>query len=663
MQSKGAIKFFAIAFAIVCIFQLSFTYVAYTIEEEARELFGDDVEKERAYLDSMGTELVYNIGIKEFTYQECKARELNLGLDLKGGMHVTLEVSVEELIQTMSNNSTDKTFRKALEVSKQKQKDSQKDFITLFHESFEEIDPNAKLAAIFSTRELSDRISWENTNEDVISVIRDEAEDAIDRTFKILRTRIDQFGVTQPTIQKQEGTGRIIVELPGVDNPQRVRKILQNVAKLEFWETYEQFEVIQYLEKANEVLSQKLSLDDTTKTDEDASDTNNVANDFFTIDKDDISNDIVGATKDTSASNNDTSASGGLSLMEKLDEDTSGSGDSIPGQQSFEDFAKDNPLYAVLNPAIYTDETGVQRYRSGPVIGYCLGRDTAKVNRYMNIDVVKAAFPKNMKFLWTADPIGTDKPVYELLAIKISRRDGKAPLEGDAITDARQDFGFETGRAEISMSMNSEGARIWKRLTAEASKDENNKKCIAVVLDNLVRSYPVVQGEIPNGRSSITGNFEVEEAKDIANILKAGKLPAPARIVQEAIVGPSLGQESIDMGLMSLIAGFILVFGFMIFYYNIGGFVANLALMVNIFFIIGVLASLGAALTLPGIAGIVLTIGMSVDANVLIFERIREEITAGKGLRMAVIDGYKKAYSSIIDANVTTLLTGIILYT
>ncbi len=632
MQSKGAIKFFAIALTLVCIYQLSFTLVTRNIENDAREYANGDPILERNYLDSISSLPVYNLLVKNYTYQECKERELNLGLDLKGGMNVTLEVSVEEMIRAMANNSTDATFVKALALAKNMQTNSQDDFVTLFGQAFSQVDPNAKLAAVFSTRELQDRVKFDSTNDDVLKVIREEAEAAIDRSFNILRTRIDKFGVTQPNIQRLAG-GRILIELPGVKEPERVRKLLQGTAKLEFWETYENKEVFDYLNTINTLLG---------------NDVDGVAPVADTLAATAVTTDtLLAAATDTV---NETE-----SLLSKIEADSSKADTS--GQASFEEFSKKNPLFAVLSPAIFQNEQGQSEYRQGPVVGFAATKDTSKVNSILAREDVIAKLPKDLKLLWTVKPIDNESKVLELIAIKVSGVDQKAPLEGDVITDARQDFGQLDSRPEITMNMNPEGAKQWRRLTSE-----NIGRSIAIVLDDYVYSYPTVQGEISGGRSSITGRFEINEAKDLANILKAGKLPAPARIVEEAVVGPSLGQEAINAGLMSFVISLVLVLLFMVLYYSNAGWVADLALFANVFFVFGVLASLGAVLTLPGIAGIVLTIGMAVDANILIFERIREELANGKGMRLAISDGYKMAFSSIIDSNVTTLLTGIILY-
>ncbi len=638
MQSKGAIRMLAITLAIVCLYQLSFTVVTKSVEKKASEASGNDKKKYQSYLDSISGKGVYNLLLKNYTYQECKERELNLGLDLKGGMNVTLEVSVVDLIRAMANYSTDTTFNRAINKALEMQRNSQEDFVTLFGTAFSQVDPNAKLAAIFNTMDLQGRINFNSTNEEVLEVIKQESDDAIDRTYNILHTRIDKFGVTQPNIQ-QLGSGRILVELPGVKEPERVRKLLQGTAKLEFWETYENNEVFQYLEKVNEFLRKESKKDSLLASLSDTSGTQP---------QPDTSILAVADTGDTVAAT--------PSLLDQIESDTAEK-DTSEGAKTFEEFSKENPLFALLSPAIFTNANQQQEFRKGPVIGFSLIKDTSKLNMIFAKPEVKAMLPKELKLLWGVKPPTEGSNALELLAIKVTSREGIAPLDGSVISDARQDFGQFNSKPEITMNMNAEGAKTWKRLTGE-----NVGKSIAIVLDNYVYSYPTVQGEIAGGRSSITGNFEINEAKDLANILKAGKLPAPARIVEEAVVGPSLGREAINSGFISFVIALILVLIFMVFYYSNAGWSADLALFSNIFFIFGVLASLGAVLTLPGIAGIVLTLGMAVDANVLIYERIREELRQGKGIRLAISDGFKHAYSAIIDANVTTLLTGIILY-
>lgn len=643
MQSKGAIKLFAILLALVCLYQLSFTLVTRGVENDAKEYAKGDVAKERAYLDSMNSQEVYPI--VGLTYKKCKENELNMGLDLKGGMNVTLEVSLVDLVRSMANNSTDATFNKALQNAVAAQSNSQKDFVSLFVDEFKKLDPNAKLAAIFATKELSDRINFNSSNDEVQKVIKAEADAAFNRTYQIIKTRIDKFGVTQPNVQ-QIGNGRILVELPGIKEPERVRKLLQGTAKLEFWETYDNMDLYPKLEEANKVL--KLIVGNDV-----------AASDSIAMDSLAVRNDTLKAAGDSLAAKTDTSSS---SLSQQLaagaeKKDTAKS-DTSKAAKTFEDFARENPLFGVLTPSINQNQQGQSELRKGPVIGAALVKDTAKVNAYFAMEQVKDKFPKDFKPLWSVKPIDKDGRVLQLVAIRLPARDNQAPLDGSAIVDARKQKGQFSDNWEISMSMNAEGARVWKRLTRD-----NIGKSVAIVLDDYVYSYPVVQGEIAGGNSSITGNFTLEEAEDLANILKVGKLPAPARIVEDTVVGPTLGKEAISAGLMSFIIALILVLVFMVSYYSNAGLVADIALFANVFFIMGILASLGAVLTLPGIAGIVLTIGLSVDANILIFERVREEMALGKGGRLAIADGFKHAYSSIIDSNITTLILGIILYT
>lgn len=658
MQSKGAIKFFAIILALVCLYQLSFTVVTRQVEEKAMEATGNDPAAYQAYLDSISNIGVYNILVKNYTYQECKERELNLGLDLKGGMNVTLEVSVVDLIKSMANNSTDETFNRALDRATELQRESQEDYVTLFGQAFTELDPDARLAAIFGTIELQDRVSFNSTNEEVLQVIREEADAAISRTFNILRTRIDKFGVSQPNIQ-QLGSGRIQVELPGVKEPERVRKLLQGTAQLEFWETWDNNdEMFGYLNSINELLKAegRANADEGTDGADENTDTGSEADLLSQIGNSDDQPEISDADADSlnlEEALEDTSE-GESSLLDQL-QDESAVKDTA--SQTFEEFAEENPFFALLSPAIFQNAQGQSEYRQGPVIGYALFKDTSKVNSILARREVRALLPRNMEFRWSVKPPTPESKALELIAIRTNGRDNLPPLDGGAIADARPDFGQFTGNPEVTMRMNPEGANTWKRLTAE-----NVGKAIAIVLDDYVYTYPTVQGEIAGGNSSITGTFEIKETQDLANILKAGKLPAPARIVEEAVVGPSLGEEAINSGLTSFLIALALVLIFMVFYYSNAGYAADLALFANVFFIMGVLASLGAVLTLPGIAGIVLTLGMAVDANILIYERIREELRAGKGIRLAVSDGYKMAYSSIIDANVTTLLTGVVLY-
>jgi len=642
MQNKGAIRFVAILFALVCLYQLWFTVKTAQVEKQAKEYAtvdeNFDVKKYNSFLDSIASEPVYNFFfIKDFTYREVKERELNLGLDLKGGMNVILEVSVADVIRSLSNYSTDTTFNKALKLAKQMQiKNGQENFVTLFGRAFEQIDPNGKLSAVFNTIELKDKVNFNSTNEDVLKVLHQEAESAIANSFNIIRTRIDKFGVTQPNIQRLGNTGRILVELPGVKDPERVRKLLQGTANLEFWETYDNAEVVQYLYAANEKIKEINEVKKELKEEKNK-------------EEDTVSE---GNPEETKAADNNVTekkdtTEGELSLIEQLESDS-----TAVDTTANKDIAKNFPLFAVLQPRFSRDNQPLP----GASIGYAHVKDTAKVNAYLAMPQVRSLFPKNMKFYWGVKPIDKDEKYYELYAIKVTTRDGRAALEGDVITNARKEYAQGRGQAEVSMTMNAEGAKVWARLTGN-----NVGHSIAIVLDGYVYSAPRVNGEIKGGRSSINGDFTVTEAEDLANILKSGKMPAPARIEQEAIVGPSLGKEAIQKGLWSFVIAFAAVLIYMIFFYSYAGYVANLALMTNVFFIMGVLASLGAVLTLPGIAGIVLTIGMSVDANVLIYERIREELASGKGIKLAIKDGYKNAYSAIIDSNITTLLTAIIL--
>ena len=616
MQNKGAILTFAILLAAVCLYQLSFTFKAKQVEKAAARYAQGDPNKEFIYLDSISGEVVYNfLGLKKFTFKEVKEQEINLGLDLKGGMNVTLEISVDDLIRALSNYNNDSTFNAALARAREMQSGSQEDFVTLFGRAFEEIDPNARLASIFLTLDLRDRININSSNADVIDVIRNETDGAIDNAFNIIRTRIDRFGVAQPNIQQLQTRGRILVELPGVKDQSRVRSLLQGTAMLEFWETYENQEVYPYLLQANERLKEFQDL-----TDQQTSDDNNEK----------VTSEENQDTDTTTVTDSEEASSLLSELQAGADSDTTNA-----GIDDLANFRKEYPLFAALNPS--TDQSG--QLFQGPVIGIAHSRDTSKVNSYLNREQIRNLFPRDMRFRWTANSVDVAGNYFRMIALKSSTRDGRAPLDGDVITDARQDFDQLGSNPEVSMTMNSEGAKTWQRLTKE-----NIGKSIAIVLDGYVRSYPTVQNEISGGRSSITGLESIEEAKDLANILKSGKMPAPARIIQEEVVGPSLGQEAINSGFYSFIIAFILVLLYMLFFYSRNaGLSANVALIANMFFIIGILASLGATLTLPGIAGIVLTIGMSVDANVLIYERVQEELRAGKGIKLAISDGYKNA--------------------
>ncbi len=625
MQNKGALKLLVILLAIACAYQLSFTFVARNVEKKAARYASQfapelQAEKEQAYLDSIKSQPVYNLGFIKYNYNETKEKEINLGLDLKGGMNVMLDISVEDVVRALSNDSKDPVFNQALAQAREAQKNSTDDYITLFARSYEQLSNGAPLAYIFNTPDLKDQITPSSTNDQVIRVLRDQAESAISNSFNVLRNRIDRFGVTQPNIQRLEN-GRILVELPGVKEPERVRKLLQGTASLEFWATYNNAELYPLLEQANVIIRdlKKAGIADFTKV---------------------AVSETVTATDSTTDNPED--------LLAQMGGDKA---DSVSAAESFEQQA---PLFAKLSPMI--DPSTGQVY-SGPVIGHAYSYDTTFVNAYLNLPQVRAILPRDIKLLWGIKPVDAAETVYELYAIKANTRDGKAPLDGGAVVEAKEEYSQHGSSAEVSMIMNASGSRTWARLTAD-----NVGSNIAIVLDDYVYSAPRVNGEITGGHSSITGGFTIQEATDLANVLKSGKLPAPARIIQDTVVGPSLGQESINASMTSFILAFVLVLLYMIFFYSTAGVVACIALVANLFFLFGVLVSFGAVLTLPGIAGIVLTMGMAVDANVIIYERVKEELRAGKGLSLSISEGYKNAMSAIIDSNVTTIITGIVLF-
>ena len=630
MQGKGVIKFFAILLAIVCLYQLSFTWVARKVEANAAEYASrfkpeDRLIKEKAYLDSMDTQPVYPL--LKWNYQYVKGKQLALGLDLKGGMDVTMQVSLAELVKSLSDNNPDPQFNQALANANQLAKTSTTDFITLFIQEYEKVAPNGKLAAIFSTKENQDHIKFNASNAEVKAYLQDQANVAVNQAKTVLNTRIDQFGVIQPNIQLQQGN-RILIELPGVTDRERVRKLLQGSANLEFYETFENSEIYPALESLDKILAAKAK---TTKADT----TKAAAKPTATT-----------AKKDTSK----------LSLLSKVQK--SAGDTSLAAKKNA--FANQSPLFSVLQPNIGRDpQSGQASLASGPVVGYAAQKDTAKVNAMIHSADAVSVLPRNSKLLWDVKPFGPNK-VFALYAMKLSGADNGPALSGDVIQDARPS-NDQNGNPEVVMVMNSDGAEKWRKITAEAASKEL-KRCVAIVLDDNVYSAPRVQNEIAGGISSISGSFTIEDTKDLANILKSGRLKAPAHIVEEEIVGASLGQEAIHAGLLSCVIGFIVVLIFMISYYNRAGTVANVAVLVNVFFLMGVLTSMNAVLTLPGIAGIVLTLGMAVDANVLIYERIREELNHGKSMRIALADGFKNALSSILDSNISTFLTGLILY-
>lgn len=619
MQNKGFVRLFSVLLLLVCLYYLSFTAVTNYHENKAKKIAGEDKAIELAYLDSIAGEKVW-FG---YTFKQCQEKELNLGLDLKGGMNVTLEVSIPDILNVLSGYNTSENFQLAIENAKQRQHNSQEDFLNLFYDEFKKIDPDAQLSTIFSTFNLKEKIQRTSTNDEVMKVLNEEVNAAIDNSFNVIRNRIDRFGVVQPNIQRLDAQGRIMVELPGIKEPERVRKLLQGSANLEFWETYELSEIIAHLSDANNVIR---ALNEANAQEE-------------------VAEVAVEPTIDETESETETDSL--ASVIENNDTQTDA--------EKFAAYKKENPLFAVLN--IYANGGQV---RPGPAVGMALASDTAKVNAYLRMKQVKDVLPRDLALKWTVKSINDESKtgIFELIAIKVTNRDGRAPLSGEVITDANADFGQFSSSANVNMQMNSEGSKTWARLTKE-----NIGKCIAIVLDDYVYSYPRVNSEITGGRSEITGNFTTQEAKDLANVLKSGKMPAPTRIVQEDIVGPSLGQTAIKNGMISFIIAFILVLLYMICYYGlIPGLIADFALLSNMFFMFGIMASFQAVLTLPGIAGIVLTLGMAIDANVLIYERTREELAAGKNLKKAIADGYKNAYSAILDGNITTLLTGIVLF-
>lgn len=666
MQAKGLIRVFVIVLLLVCLYHLSFTFLTSRVEKRAEDYAKEQInlpaydglrddtvaianlmpDLEARYLDSVYNTPELNLGFVEYTYGDLKKYQLGLGLDLSGGMSITLQVSMDQLLEKMSDNSKDAAFLAALDEARKEQLTANTDFITLFADAYAKQPNKTSLAAIFATTTNKDKIKYNDSDETVIAAIREEANAAFSKTVEIVRARVDGLGVANPNITEQTLTQRIEIELPGIKNPARARNLLQSTAELEFWETWENAEVAGGFDEANKIVAEYLGYDvDSSKAD------NNVPSvegeDATTLSDDVTSNEEVDADSAT------------LSSLTATDS-ASASTDST-GLQS-DDAAtlrKQYPLYgtqySLIQPNIFQTEQGGFAYGQGSVVGYSYGNDRDKVEQYLSDPQVRALFPKNIKFLWSAKMLkGTS--LYALHVIKTATNTDEAPLGGDDIADARRDSDPVTGLPIIKMSMTSTGAQKWKRLTTA-----NLKKIVAIVMDNKVYTAPTVQS-VMSYESQITGDFTVREAEDLASIIRAGKLPAPAVIVEEAVVGSTLGSESINAGLYSLLGGLLLVLTFMVFYYSKAGIIADLVLFLNLIFILGTLASFGAALTLPGIAGIVLTIGMAVDANVIIFERIKEELEKGKSVLSAISDGYSKSYSAIIDANITTLLTGGVLY-
>jgi SecD/SecF fusion protein len=582
----------------------------------------------------MRGEVEYNVLFKKYTYQECKEREVNLGLDLKGGMNVILEIAVEDIIRSLVANQflTDPVFTETMALAQNKKRDSQSDFVDLFAEAFEELNPGAQLAQFFMTPETRGEIDFNTTNEEVVAYLKVEAEDAIDNSYNVLRNRIDRFGVVQLNIQKLERQGRILVELPGVKEPERVSKLLTGTANLEFWTTYQAAEVWNYLDQANRTLADILRAEEDSEAVEEepvTEDTEDTLLGETPIEQEDLLLDTTG-----------------LDLLTDLD-----STEVFDDQET--QFYRENPLIAVLTP--YLDNQ--RNFIPGSTVGVVLLKDTATVNAYLAIPQIRQLFPSDLKFAWHFQPQGEEQQFIRLHALRATRNN-QPVMEGKYVTDARVGTDPYTGEFQVNMNMNSEGAKRWANVTRE-----NVNQAIAIVLDGLVYSAPNVSEEIKGGSSSISGQFSQSDADDLANILKSGKMPARARIESSEVIGPSLGAKSVKDGLNSFMIAFVVVLFYMIFYYSRrAGMVADIALIANMFFLMGVLASLQAVLTLPGIAGIVLTIGMSVDANVLIYERIREELTAGKNLKTAIKDGYRNAYSAIFDAQITTFLTGLMLF-
>ena len=613
MQNKGFVKVFAVLLTLACAFYLSFSFVTRYQMNKAAE----DPKGSAHYLDSMQNQKVW-LGI--YTLKQCREMEIGLGLDLKGGMNVILEVSVPDVVKALADNKPDEAFNKAVAEAAKLQINSQEDFITLFIREYKKLAPEGKLAELFATQQLKDKVNTRSTDAEVEKVLREEVSAAVDNSFNVLRTRIDRFGVAQPNIQTLEGKmGRIMVELPGIKEPERVRKLLQGSANLEFWETFEAKDIVPVLASADNRARGLLNAD--------------APADFAMVEA------------DTTAVAEASAVSAKDSLAAALKGET-----ATASNTNIEELKKEHPLLAVLQ----LNQSGV-----GCIVGYADYKDTADVNRILNMKAVKEVMPRDLKLMWGVKASDMDKTgrIFELYAIKSTERNGRAPLEGDVVTDAKDEYD-QFNKPCVSMSMNTEGSRRWAALTKK-----NIGKEIAIVLDGYVYSAPRVNSEITGGNSQITGNFTPEVTKDLANVLKSGKMPAPARIVQEDIVGPSLGQESINQGIVSFIVALIVLMIYMCAMYGfIPGMVANGALFINFFFTLGILSSFQAALTMSGIAGMVLSLGMAVDANVLIYERTKEELRAGKGTKQALAEGYKNAFSAIFDSNLTSIITGIILF-
>ncbi|OUQ52863.1 protein translocase subunit SecDF [Alistipes sp. An116] len=622
MQSKGFIKLIAVLLALACVYQLSFTFKTRSVEKKAAAYaaqfpIDEQSAAEQHYLDSIQNLTVYNVGFKKFTYKECKEKELNLGLDLKGGMNVMLEVQVEDVVKALAGDSqNDPAFQQAIAEANVAMKDgSSNDYIGDFVKAYSRLSNGSPIAAIFVSPDRKD-ITLESSDADVEKMLKRETEAAIGASFNVLRSRIDHFGVTQPNIMRLPNSHRILVELPGVKEPQRVRDLLQGTASLEFWLTYDAREVLPMLVSADKLLKEEASHTAAPATEN--------------------------ATEQPAAEA--VAPTAGEGLIGEIGADSTAKSETAH-TGNFDQ--AQNPLFAVLDP----------NYAGGAAIGAAYKADIATVNEYLARPEVRDLFPADILFKWGVKGDDHIDGRYYLYAIKVTTPDGKAPLDGSVVTDAREQYAQRGATAEVSMTMNAEGTQKWARMTGE-----NIGKCIAIVLDGYVYSAPRVNTKIDKGQSQITGDFTIQEAQDLANVLNSGKVPAPAKIIQDTVVGPSLGQESINAGMLSFVVAFILVLLYMGLFYKTAGWMADVALLMNVFLLMGVLVSFGAVLTLPGIAGIVLTMGMAVDANVIIYERIKEELREGKGLSLAIKEGFSKAYSAIIDGQLTTIITGIVLF-
>ena len=626
MQNKGIVKFIALMLMLVCIFYLSFSFVTRHYENKAAAM-GEEAGQE--YLDSIMNEKVY---FGAYSYKECREMQIGLGLDLKGGMNVILEVSVPDVIAVLADHKTDAAFTKSMQEAKKEEETSQKDFVSLFIQSYKKNAPGHRLAEVFATQQMKGKVSTQSSDAEVEAAVRAEVQSAVDNSFLVVRNRIDKFGVVQPNIQKLEGqSGRIMVEMPGIREPERVRKLLQGSANLEFWETYNSQEIVPLLSQINQkyALGADAAVADTTATEA-----------------------AVDSTATAAASEEKTEAADGKkSLAEAIGAKKDAKADKNAAKDAqLQKMKEQNPLFSIFQPS---------QGQSLSVVGYATARDTAEVDKIIYSEIAKRILPSDVKLLWSAKAADFDKKgeIFELHALKVTEPSGRAPLEGDVITNAKDEFD-QYGHPCVSMQMNSDGARRWAQLTKQ-----NIGRAVAIVLDDAVYSAPRVNGEIAGGNSQITGNFSIEDTKDLANTLNSGKMPAPTRIVQEEVVGPSLGAQSIQQGIISFIVAFILLMIYMLCLYGvIPGMMANIALLFNLFFTLGILTSFQAALTMPGIAGIVLSLGMAVDANVLIYERTKEELRAGLNVKEAMKKGYSNAFSAIFDSNLTSIITGIILY-